>query len=139
VPIDAARRKPNENLLRTNGTHDIKIGDWMWNLFAVAALLVLVWIVNQAGIYPYWMSARTAVSCFLVTFVEATMHEGGHAIAGIRSGAPIDKIRIGTGPRIAMFGVGGISRDGIALHAIPVGGRIDFNALPVSIDRRISM
>jgi Peptidase family M50 len=108
-------------------------------LISVAIILFLAeaWIANRVGAYSYRNSAQLAVSGYFILYLDGLIHECGHAFAGKIFGARLGAFRLGVGPKF--FSVASARACGaeFSLHVLPVGGRVDFNVLPVSRTQRI--
>jgi hypothetical protein len=108
-------------------------------LFSLITLLVTAWIANWTGTYPYWKSAHLAVGGYLVLYLEALIHEGGHVLAGKRFSVRVAELQLGAGPRIFRFTATQLDQAQVTFCLLPFGGRVDFESLPISRVERIKI
>lgn len=108
-------------------------------LIAVAIILFLTeaCIANRIGVSSYRNSAQLAVSGYFILYLDGLIHECGHAFAGKRFGARLDAFHLGVGPKLLSFASARVGGAKFSLHVLPIGGRVDFNVLPVSRSHRI--
>lgn len=84
------------------------------------------------------MALYFAALLVVLGMADTVVHEMGHVACGLLFGAPVMKVRIGAGPRLASWRMG---TDGpvIALHLFLGFGYVEFRSLPLARWKRIVM
>ncbi|WP_051392251.1 site-2 protease family protein [Burkholderia sp. AU4i] len=106
-------------------------------LFSLVTLLITAWFADWTGVYPYWRSALLAVGGYIILYLEALIHEGGHVLAGKRFGVRVAKLQFGVGLKVKRFTAARLDHAQITFCLLPFGGRVDFESLPISRAERI--